>query len=332
MKKTVLFAVLIASISLFSCDKTQQGSEIDAEGLVAVTLDSDRSDASNDITKTLVNSRGATNWNTGDFVKIVDVDNVGRTFSYISEGVQTTGKFTGRLLAGKGSQKYYAYYAPLGTTHCNHGSNYCLTFSRFGDLEIEENGIDNEAFFGEHCPMVAIPITFDAENVSQGKRFQFYHVNCLIEANVTTAAVPADVVFDRVKFTVNALDNVTPFNTCVGIDMKQIVGGQNVQIPYTEPETKIGSMYTDITLKTPKTIGQLTSSKSGYGIPIFALPTSTGFRFEAIVEFFKDDVLVCKLRKTGSAMGQDDPEYVAPGLKLAGLNVLNYTASNRVEL
>ena len=301
---------MAAAIAVFSsCNKDPYANS----GLINVTLSSDSKNS-----KTEVTPGGLTRWSIGDEVQLVDADLSLRTFKYAALTPQATAKFEGQLLGNRGKRKYYAFYAPKYTP-CYRTSGYNLTIERY-DLDITEDSMTNPELFGQYCPMIGIPTVFDAADPKDSKRFQFYHVNCLIEASI--ASIKGDdrlhnMIFDKAIFEMRAADNSKPFNTKIKVNMDDIVGPPEADLPYTSIGEMTDVMSSSFTLNEPHKFGNLLeeSDISTFGIPIFALPTQIDFEYELDVLFYLNDEIVCRLRKRGRTDG---------GLKAAGLNVCDF--------
>lgn len=318
MKKTWMFVMLLSGIGLLSCEKDNSKKE---GRLVDVVVSTSATD-----TKTEVSSGGLTRWCKGDEVMIVDVNQVPQKFAYTGDNSKATVTFTGKLLGEQGEKTYYAYYGPKNVSYCLN-NNYCINIGR-SDLDVAEDGLVNAAFFGQYCPMVAIPVKFDAQS-SEGKGFQFHHTNSLIEASITS--LPSDgrlaaLLFDKVVFEVRATSQVAPFNTEIQIDMTKITGSPNVSIPYSEGATKVSVMSSSIQYKDAKTItdkDRKGGDLSTYGVPIFALPTTSEFDCVTTVYFYNGGKLVCTLQKTSKSP--------VKGLTLSGLNVLDFDEADILQ-
>ena len=292
-----LFMILVLSVSIVSVS-CQQGSqdgnngtkriEVDKDGFVSIEISSGNPEA----TKTEVTSSGVTSWTIGDVVTIIDVEGSKREFNYASKTAQAKAKFTGKLLGGHGSQKYYAYYGPRESP-CEPASSNCLSVKRC-DLSLSENGELNAKLFGEFCPMVAIPLTFDAQNADDNKNFDFYHVNSLIEARVSSIVNDARLKsfgFNKILFKVIATSEEAPFNSEVHVMMNQILGPPNVPIPYMEFGEKGFEISTRINFRENTYLpGLLALSHTSYfPMPTYALPTRPPFTSDALVEFHQSN-------------------------------------------
>jgi hypothetical protein len=211
----------------------------------------------------------------------------------------------------------------------SHRASMILDVIRGHDIGIIENQQDLEFVFGRHCGMVAIPLTFDAENPNpdpdETLSLQFHHVNSMIEARVTSNPGDrrlAELVFDEVWFTVLAGEGQLPFSTEVEIDMTRISNGSSTTIPFSEfNNSKIGSMYTWILYDEIKTLGDMIGTNY-YSIPIFALPTTSDFTWTVRVEFLLGGEPVATLERYSNR--------TAHGLNLSGLNPHNFTEGDLV--
>lgn len=324
MKRFLLPAALVLGLGLISCDRNDPV-EKPAGDLVDVEINSGSQDSK---TRTIVSPSGATRWAKSDQVTIMDVDGTPRPFIYMENYPQSIGRFKGQLLGGNGLRTYYAYYASEDFEHTLN-ADYDLTLTRH-DLNISENGELTTAFFGKHCPMVAVPITFDANDYTD-VHIEFHHVACLIEASISSdpddAVAPLrDVNFNRVVFEINDTQSgLSPFNTVVKVNLKAVKGKptDEVEIPFTDVGDKGDKMSTSLTYKSTQNLGTLidASGIGCYSIPIFALPTKADAKCEIDVTFYQGEAVVCKLHMRKGFNG----------LNPAGLNVLNFN-KDHIEL
>jgi hypothetical protein len=327
MKRTVLSAALLACVGMFSCDTEKP---VDPKGLVDVVFEIDRDHEfeGSSATRLDVFSGGATRWTPGDEVIIVDYGegSTGRVFSYTDHTAKSSGRFSGRLLAGQGVKTYYSYHVP-DEADGFHETSMVLSLGRH-DMVIYENSQIFNVVYGRHCAMVGVPVQFDAENTDPSRRpnIQFHHANSLIEASITSHPGDDrlwDMEFDKVEFRLTAGEGEYPFSTELKIDMTQIIPAP-LYIPFIENEaTKENTMFTWIAYDEVKTLGpdMLPTSTSIYGIPIFALPTTSNFNVIATVDFWLGDDHILKLEKIGTAQG----------LRLSGLNVIDFDDGDIVE-
>lgn len=319
-KKKLLLAALVLSIGIVSCQKEIV---VDSDGLVDVELTTNAIAT----TKSEVTSGGATTWEKNDEVFVVDANHEPRKFKNNSKNSTSTSSFSGKLLAGKGEHRYYAFHS-ASKSPCAL-DKYKLTVSR-EDLVFHCDNNYTAISKGMYCSMVALPTTFNAENASETKNFNFHHVGCLIEARIATINERfADMLFDKVVFTMTAIDlaneypeynNLMPFNTEVIVDMKLIEGDseddtKNVSIPYIEGKKKVNRMTSTITYpENTKFSDNYTSGTNYFDIPIYALPTKAKFTYQLDVVFYNSNEVMCHVRKQGKANG----------LRLAGLNDPNF--------
>lgn len=307
--------MMLSCISMVSCNKDQNVNG----GLIDVELSSTTPE-----TKTEVTPGGVTRWSMCDKVIIIDADQTPRTFTYASSTATATAKFKGRLLGNQGDTKYYAYFDPQ-YADCELSDGYYLTVDR-NDINISGDNITNSALFGQHCPMIGIPRVFDIEDPTQTKGFQFYHINCLIEASICSIEGDdrlRDMIFDKAVFEMIATTEEKPFNTKIRVNMDEILGPPKADLPYTSTGEMVDRMCSTFSLDSAHKFGDLLedSDISSFGIPIFALPTNIPFEYQLNVMFYLDDEVVCHLRKNG----------IATGLKAAGLNVSDFCEEDMVE-
>lgn len=329
MKKKLVFATLVLGIGLVSCQKDK----IDSDGDRLVDVVTSITTSEMIPSKTEVTSNGATNWCITDKVYIVDKANrnpfeTGTTAREFTNNLTTssyTSGFKGTLLAGLGSYDYYAYHSAKNSPCTLNGYN--LTVSR-NDLAIlcDDNLDANKQ--GEYCSMVAVPLKFDAEDANSSKKFEFHHVSSLIEARITATNGLKELEFDKVVFTLTAIDptpefpaynDLSPFNKTITINMKDIAGPPNVSIPYSEGSEKKNSISSTITYSNIVTFAQRYTSTTGhFDIPIYALPTTAKFTYQSDIIFYNGKEIKYHLRKRG----------IADGLKLSGLNTPSFNETN----
>lgn len=316
--KKVLFAALALVFGFWSCTQNEDPNP-NSDGYVNVKISSKTQDNG---LRSIVTPDGATSWNVGDKVVVIDADNTQQLFSYTSPTPKSSGEFNGRLKSGQGSQIYRAFHAPKNCG-CKLEENNILVLHR-DHLTITDKGIDeNSILFGTYCPMIAIPLEFNAENEDDKKTFQFYHLNSMIEARVTLRDVEdaayLSKLFDEVVFEVRAIGS-KPFFTKIEVDMdlfkvdSQIEDLDECIISGNDESNKTDQMYT-IKIMQEQTIRDLMDEyDTYYPIPIFALPTEDDFNYSATVIFKYKGEPQLKMSGTG----------VSTGLNPAGLNILNF--------
>lgn len=333
MKKLV-FIVGILAIGLWSCSSDDDNNGItppDGNEYVNVTIGNTSIDPENsDGKKSIVSPGGTTSWNTTDNVMIIDVDGSAQEFTYGASSPMSSANFEGKLKAGRGKQTYRAYHIPQKSKVVL-GAGNVLTVNRT-DIEINEDGVNfNSALFGSYCPMVAIPVQFDANVADDRKLFTFYHITNMIEGRVALHIDKSKdavlKVVDKVTFEVKATDGTKPFYNEIQFDMNVLKTNSKAEdlddcITPTSPVVATDHMITTMNLAAsnslggPRTVKDLMEEyKAGYfPIPIFALPTPKSFAYTATVSFYLNGVL--QLQLEGS--------QIAARLNPAGLNDLNF--------
>lgn len=306
---------MVYGVSLASCDKA---SDAVPEGtLTDVTIGT--SEMADQHSRTIVTADGVTRWAVGDVVKVVDVDQTPREFAYKGSTTAASGQFKGQLLSGKGLKWYYAYYGSEAVP-CPSGGFYCLEID-YADMDLLN---PNSTAYGQYCPMVAIPVKFDADNpVNAG--FEFHHVTSLIEASIASTGKGSEfegVNFDKVVFELKAVSG-SPFNSNINMDMKQIQGKPDVDIVYSEATSgKLSTLTTTLSYSSAQNLAALinASDTDCYSIPIYALPTKTTIACFATVTFTLDGKNSYVLEKRGEY--GDGGKF--GGLMPSGLNVLSF--------
>ncbi len=288
-------------------------------------------------TRLHVTPAGITSWSPGDDVTIIDQGEgfYGQRFLYTMETTAVQGNFAGRLLAGMGTQTYYAYHkAPEAVGFSQVGR--VITLGR-KDIDIDQGSQDIRQIYGDYSTMVAVPNVFDAESGGT-KYLEFHHANCLIEASISSKQSDgriADLLFDAIELTVEATDGTLPFNTEVKFDLTQIVDPtpdnniDDIVIPFIETGAeKVSTMSTRITYDAARHIGEFEGlgTNGTFGVAIVALPTTTTFEWVATVNFYNGDELVGRLQRPSR---DGSP---ARGLRVSGLNVIDFTEDQWVDV
>jgi len=318
MMKKVIFIALVLSIGLWSCSQNDEPGDA-PDDYVDVTIGLETKGL-----KSIIEPGGTTTWNVNDEVRIVDIDGVPRKFAYGGETAQRSAEFKGTLRSGQGKNIYKAYHAPeKSKVELERG--HILVVER-EDLDITEDGVNyNSALFGSYCPMVAVPIEFDAENTDESKVFQFHHLTTMIEGRIslreTEDAEFLNKKFDRVEFEVRAIES-KPFYTKIKFDMDLLKVDDDADdldeciIDGDDESVKTDIMSTTMNMK-ERTIKELMREYAGlksFPIPIFALPTEDDFRYTATVCFYYGETVQLKMQGSQNATG----------LNPVGLNVLDF--------
>lgn len=319
--KKVIFATLALAVGLWSCSSDDETTpiekkQVDADGYVQMNIESSGNDSE---LRVMVGIGGSTCWDMGDVVKIIDVDGVPQTFSYAEATAKSNAKFTGKLKAGARVATYRAYHVPANA-NCQLKGGAVLGLER-KDLIVAENGVINSSLYGSYCPMVALPVDFDAE-IAKSTLLQFYHLNSMIEGRLTLREVDdaaiAALEVDSVEFYVEA-KNGTPFYQNLDFKLGDLVNTKEVNLldcfDFGSGSNKTGKISTIIKLK-DTTIGKLIadSPMSYYAIPLFALPTQDSFDYTACLCFYKD----------GTKVVHFEGSSTSSGLNPAGLSPLNF--------
>lgn len=324
--KKVIFVIFVLAAGLCSCSQSDDNNSNEPD-FVDVTIGTDSGDLtgkSGAKSKSIVEPGGTTSWNLNDKVNVVDVDGSVRTFTYADETPKSSAKFAGKLLGNQGKSVYKAFHAPE-KSKVELESGHILVIER-EDLDITESGIvNNSALFGSYCPMISIPIEFNAGSSQDNKAFRFYHLASMIEGRVTLRENEEmqylDKLFDKVTFEVQA-KNSTPFYKKVELDMNKLTTNSKIEdinecfINQNDPSAKTDYMYTimNMNVRTIRELMQEYESLGSFPIPIFALPTGDGFDYTATICFYHGATLQLKMQ--GSA--------TATRLNPMGLNVLDF--------
>lgn len=332
--RKILFAVLVLAVGVYSCSQNDENENVSDE-LVEVKVGSESKkmiDPESKNTKSIIEPGGTTTWNIGDQVKIIDVDGVDRTFTHEGKNATQSAEFNGLLRAGQGKRIYKAFHAPT-KSDCKLETGHILVVKR-EDLDITEDGVNyNSALFGSYCPMVAIPLNFDAEDPDDSKLFQFHHLTSMIEARVSLRDPEdnefLDKTFNRVVFELKARGS-KPFYTEIKFDFDLLNIGDQVQdfdeciVNKSDASVKTDFMSTTMNME-ERTIRELMgeyASLKSFPIPIFALPTDDPFDYTATVYFYLGNKI--QLKMEGNKDG-------ATGLNPVGLNVLVFDYKKIVQ-
>lgn len=323
--KKVIFVVFILLTGFWSCSQSDDNNNV-PDDYVNVVIGTESGEIGNESSrpKSIIEPGGTTSWNIKDTVCVVDVDGVIQKFVYADETPKTSAKFTGKLRSRQGSRLYRAYHVPEKSKVTLRDAH-ILTIER-ENLDITESGIMyNSVLFGSYCPMVGIPVEFDADNINGTKPFQFYHLTTMIEGRVSLREDKdiefLDKLFDKVTFEVQAT-NSTPFYTKIEVDLNKLNADSKVEnlnecfLNLNELSGKTNYMYTTMNMR-ERTIRELMKEYESLGsfpIPIFALPTADSFEYTATITFYSGNTLQLKMQ--GSAE--------ASRLNPVGLNVLNF--------
>jgi len=318
--KKVIFATLVLAIGLWSCSQNEGN---DDTGYVDVTIGSKSGSL-----KSYVAPGGVTSWNLNDNVMVISSDGDIQKFSYIEETVKSNAKFKGMLKSGQGRKVYKAYHAP-DNSHTSLEDGHILVMER-EDIILEAKDQNyNSTIFGSYCPMVAIPIEFDANNADHQKNFQFYHMTTMILGKLGLRETDTEIrekVFDCVKFEVMALNGKKPFYSTIKLDLDMLSTSSELAdfdeyiINKDDKNIKTDRMSTSMNFKDRGDNFRIEDLLDEYSqletfpIPIIALPTDDCFRYEASISFYKNEELVVKFAGVGDATG------LAP----AGLNNLDF--------
>lgn len=318
MKKG-LFIALVLSAGLWSCSQNDESNDT-PDKYVNVTIGTESGEVKE---KSIIEPGGTTSWDVNDVVKIIDTDGILQPFIYADQTPKSSAKFTGKLLSDQGAQVYKAFYTPENSKVTLKDGRY-LHIER-EDITIIESGIqNNSAVFGSYCPMVALPVQFDASDTSASKPFLFYHLMNMIEARISLREsddrVHLEKLFDKVIFELKA-DGSQPFYKAIEVDLDLLNVNSKVEdlnecIVNYRSSDMTDYMYTVMNMQERK-IGDLKKEYESLGsfpIPIFSLPTNLSFDYTATVSFYHKDVLQLKLQ--GSAQ--------ASRLNPVGLNVLDF--------
>ncbi|GAB6122632.1 hypothetical protein [Dysgonomonas termitidis] len=316
--KKVIFVALILIINLWSCSQSDE-TETTSDDYVNVTIGSESRSL-----KSIIEPGGTTTWNIDDEVKIIDVDGAPRTFTYGGTTAQRSAEFKGTLKAGQGKKIYRAYHVST-KSNCVLQDGHILAVER-ENLNITEDLLNlSSAYFGTYCPMIAIPVEFNAENPDDPKLFQFHHLTSMIEARVSLRETEDEEflnkICDKVVFEIKAV-NSKPFYTKVEFDLNLLGTNSNVEdlneciINMDDESGKVDFMSTTVNIN-ERTIRELMQENAGlksFPIPIFAFPTNDSFEYIATVYFYYQENI--QLQMEGS--------QVATGLNPVGLNVLGF--------
>lgn len=319
--KKILFVILVLAAGFWSCSSDdEKGGDL---GYVNVTIDSESGKL-----KSHVQPGGQTIWNENDKVIMIDADGSLQEFSYSEETAKSSGKFSGMLKSGQGKQVYKTFHAPERSRTTLQGNTLVVERGAI-DLDAKEESY-NSSIFGSYCPMVAIPIEFDANNADDTKSYQFYHLTTMIMGKLSLRPVDTEIrskVFDNVRFEVFALNGKKPFYTTIKLDMDMLTTTSGLKdlssyiVNKADESVKIDHMITTMNFKDREdfTVDDLLTEYSdmgGFPIPIIALPTDDNFNYKASMSFYKGEELVLKFEGEG--------EGTAKGLAPAGLNILNF--------
>jgi hypothetical protein len=320
--KKVLFAILVLMIGLWSCSQNE-GNENVSDGYVDVTIGTESGRL-----KSYVAPGGITSWNIYDTVVMLCPDGDLQKFYYMEETAKSSALFKGMLKTGQGKQVYKPFHAPT-RSHTRLKDGHILVTTR-EDIVLDEQGEDyNSTVFGSYCPMVAIPLRFDANNSDDSKSFQFYHLSNMILAKVSLRPNADQEIlsqtFDNIKFEVQAKGS-KPFYSTIELDMNMLTTDSKLEdldeyiINLNDTSVKTDHMYTIMNFKergdnfTIEDLLKEYSSLGSFPIPIIALPTEDSFNYIASVSFCKGEVVKVKFQGEGTASG----------LSPAGLNNLNF--------
>ncbi len=320
--RKVLFATLVLMIGLWSCSQNDENENV-SDGYVNVTIGSESGRL-----KSYVAPGGITSWNVNDTVVMLCPDGDLQKFYYIEETAKSSALFKGMLKTGQGKQVYKPFHAPT-RSHTTLKDGHILVTIR-EDIILDEQGEDyNSTVFGSYCPMVGIPVKFDANNSDDPKSFQFYHLSNMILAKVSLRPNGdreiLEKTFDHIKFEVKAT-GTKPFYSTIELDMDMLTTCSKLEdldeyiINRNDTSVKTDHMYTIMNFKergdnfTIEDLLKEYSSLGSFPIPIIALPTEDGFDYIASVSFYKGEELKVKFQGGGTATG----------LKPAGLNNLDF--------
>ena len=325
--RKIIFVMLVLATGFWSCSQNdEKGGDL---GYVDVTIGSKSGQL-----KSYVAPGGQTSWNVGDDVMVMAEDGDIQKFSYLEETPKSSALFKGMLKSGQGTQVYKAFHAPERSRTTLEEGN-ILVIERAAIVLDAKDEDYNSTVFGSYCPMVAIPIEFDANNADHSKNFQFYHMTTMIMGKLALRASDTELrskVFDNIRFEVFALDGKKPFYTTVKLDMNQLTTTSKLEdldeyiVNKKDKDGKIDHMITTMNFKDREnfTIDDLLreyNSQGGFPIPIIALPTDDCFKFDASISFYKGEELVVKFYRGGGN---------GSGLGPAGLNNLDFDFNHAV--
>lgn len=323
--KKVVFALLALSAGLCSCSQSDEPNNV-PDKYVSVTIGT----KSEVLEKSIIEPGGTTSWDVNDVVNIIDANGTVQPFTYADETAKASAKFTGLLLANQGSQVYKAYHAPENSIVSLNGQS---LFIERKDIEIDEHGIENNsAMFGSYCPMVAMPVEFDANDTSGDKPLQFYQLMSMIEGRVSLRTEEDGYYlakrFDEVRFEIQANGSM-PFYKTIELALDRLtvdskVGDINECIVNNGNSEMTDYMCTIMHME-ERSIAELKEEYKKLGsfpIPIFALPTDLEFDYTATVSFYYKGNPQLILQ--GSA--------TAERLNPVGLNVLNFDHNKIVPI
>jgi len=320
--KKVVFAALALTIGLWSCSQDDENKGSTPDGYVDVSLGTESGEL-----KSIVTPGGATSWNMGDELKVLDIDGTVQTFNYDEATAKSSAKFKGTLKAATGTNVYRAYHAPENCNTTLENGNILVV--KRTDVSISEDGVNaNSETFGKHCPMVAIPFELDVNNQGATESIRFYHLGTMIEARVTLKepeySVYSGKYFDNVVFELESSSGTAPFYTETKLDLSQLTTSHMAEhlddyiTNFGDTSVKTNKMSTKMDMsQNRRTIGDLLEEYKTLGsfpIPIFALPTNDNFTFTGTVTFYDGNTVQLKMQGTSTGTS----------LKPTGLNVLNF--------